>query len=184
MSRLIFGFDSSLTHFGYAVARLYGDTGVQWLACGVIVTKPNSDAATKTDDARARVEGIARELRALVERHGRPNVIAVEALALPLGKTSLVTVSALGRCRGLIDALAVEHGLTALEYQPQALKKIVVGDRSAEKSAVEQTLARTYRGLEQLLAQISRANREHAADAAAAVHAALTITTQHPPQEQ
>lgn len=182
MSRLFFGFDSSLTHFGYAVARIYGDTGVQWLACGVVVTKPNADAATKTDDARARVEGIARELRALVERHGRPNVIAVEALALPLGKTSLVTVSALGRCRGLVDALAVEHGLTAVEFQPQSLKKLVAGERNAEKSAVERKLACTYPGLEQLLLQVKPANREHAADAAAAIHAALT--TQHPHQEQ
>ena len=178
MSRLLYGFDSSLTHFGYAVARLYGDTGVQWLACGVIVTKPSADARTKTDDSRARVEGIARQLRTLVERHGRPSVIAVEALALPLGKTSLVTVSALGRCRGLIDALAVEHGLTAHEFQPQALKALVAGARDAEKALVERKLACTYPGLEQLLQQVKPANREHAADAAAAIHA--VVTTQSP----
>lgn len=173
MSELVYGFDPSLTHFGYAVARVYAGTGVQWLAAGVIVTKPG-DARTKTDDARARVEGIARALRGLLERHGRPNVIAVEALALPLGRTSLVTVSALGRTRGLVDALAVEHGLTAREFQPQALKAAVTGDRSADKALVEHALAREYRGLEQLLEGIAPRNREHAADAAAAIHAALT----------
>lgn len=174
MSELVYGFDSSLAHFGYAVARVYCGTGVQWLAAGVITTKPDSDARTKTDDARARVEGIARELRGLVDRHGPPNIIAVEALALPLGKTSLVTVSALGRCRGLVDALAVEHRLTAREFQPQALKALITGERNAEKALVERTLSVSYPGLEQLLARIAPKNREHAADAAAAIHAALT----------
>lgn len=176
MSELVYGFDSSLTHFGYAVAEQRGYY-LHWLAAGVIATKPDADARTKTDDARARVEGIARELRGLIERHGRPNIIAVEALALPLGRTSLVTVSALGRCRGLIDALAVEHGLTAREFQPQALKALITGERNADKSLVERTLSVSYPGLEQLLGRIAAKNREHAADAAAAIHAALTAAS-------
>lgn len=183
MSRLIFGFDPSLTHFGYAVALAHGPD-IHWSAMGVWVTQPWKGTPTKTEDTRRRVEGLGEMLWGLVRRHGVPDVVAVEALALPLGKTSLVTVSALGRVRGLVDALTSAHGLKAVEFQPMALKAAVTGERTAEKAAVELALVRRYPDIESLLTQISRANREHAADAAAAVHAALALTTQHPPQEQ
>lgn len=169
MGELLFGFDASLTHFGYAVATTASE-GLRWDEVGVIVTKPMSELS-KTDDNRRRVEGLALQLRGLVERHGAPTGIAVEALALPLGKTSLVTVSALGRCRGLVDALAVWHGLTACEFQPQALKRIVTGNRSAPKADVERHLVKRYPQLELLFAGLKPANREHAADACAAIHA-------------
>lgn len=169
MTELLFGFDPSLTHFGYAVATSAPE-GLYWDAVGVLVTKPMAELS-KTDDNRRRVEGIALKLRALVERHGAPAGIAVEALALPLGKTSMVTVSALGRCRGLVDALAAWHGLAACEFQPQALKRLVTGDRSAPKADVERHLVQRYPQLEPLFGGLKPANREHAADACAVIHA-------------
>jgi len=181
VSRLFFGFDPSLSHFGYAVARVDDEGGVWWRAVGVIVTKPLG-ADSKTEDNRARFQGLAAALLGLARHHGAPDVIAVEAVALMFGRTTLTTISALGRARGLVDVLAAMHSIDAVEFQPQTLKKILTGDRTAEKSAVERKLACTYPGLEQLLQQVKPANREHAADAAAAIHAALT--TQHPHQEQ
>lgn len=173
MSELIYAFDSSLTHFGYGICRVEPGVKPHFVAVGVIVTKPG-DAPTKTEDTRTRVEGIARSLRMLVTAHGRPTKVAVEALALPLGRTSLVTVSALGRARGLVDALAVEHGLSAIEFQPQALKKAVTGRRDAEKVEVQNDLCRAHPELTLLFAQLKAANVEHAADACAAVHAVLS----------
>lgn len=170
---LFFGFDPSLTHFGYAVAIRQGHY-VTWCAAGVVTTKPSDDARTKTDDTRGRVEAIAARLRDLVLEHGAPAVVAVEALALPLGRTSLVTVSALGRTRGLVDMLAVQHGLTAREFQPQALKQATTGRRDASKELVGTCLVAAYPELGALFAQLRAGNREHAADACAAIHAALT----------
>ncbi len=183
MSRLFFGFDPSLSHFGYAVATV-PEHGAEprWLAVGVIVTKPLG-CESKTEDNRFRFQGLARQLRALARTHGAPAVIAVEAVALMHGRTTLTTISALGRARGLIDALAAEHSLDAREYHPQALKKILTGERTAEKAAVEKSLVARYPELEALLAQLATANREHAADACAAVHAALA-PPQHPHQQQ
>ena len=170
---LWYGFDPSLAHFGYAVCRFR--EGVPFfVALGVIVTAPEKGAKSKTDDNRRRVEGIARELRALVTRHGKPDVIAVEALALMHGRTTLTVISSLGRVRGLVDALAAEHGVSAREFQPQALKSAITGNRSAEKAEVERALARHYCDFDDLLSQVRPANREHAADAAAAIHAATT----------
>lgn len=182
MSRLVFGFDPSLSHFGYAVANVltFGSRPI-WLAVGVVVTKPVG-AASKTEDNRIRFQGLARELRRVVRAHGHPDVIAVEAVALMHGRTTLTTISALGRARGLVDAMAAEFGVDAREFQPQTLKKALTGDRSAEKDDVERALVRRYPELEALFARLAPANREHAADACAAVHAALT-TTQSTHQE-
>lgn len=182
---LTYGFDSSLTHFGYAVCR-WREGVPNWLAVGVIETQPDAVARkkSKTSDNRRRVEGIARALRGLVSRHGAPNLIAVEALALPMGQTSKVTVSALGRVRGLVDALVVEHELEAREFQAQALKVALTGDRSASKDAVTGALIRTYPQLGVLLGGLKKANREHAADACAAIHAALTQSHAAPTEEQ
>lgn len=173
---VLYGFDSSLTHFGFAVAEHRG-YHLKWLSVGVIVTEPDAAARkkSKTDDNRRRVEGIAWELRRLVERYGAPSVVAVEALALPLGKTSKVTVSALGRARGLVDMLAVSHGQSAREFAPQSLKRIVTGNPNAPKADVDAALCRAHPGLDELLAQVRPANREHAADACAAIHAATQV---------
>lgn len=176
---LLYGFDSSLTHFGYAVARRTAE-GLAFVSVGCFATRPDAERESKTADTRRRVEGLARELRGLVQRHGAPAVICVEALALPLGRTSLVTVSALGRARGLVDALIIEHGAVAAEFQPQALKAAVTGSRSATKLEVQQQLEAAHPELERLFAGLRASSVEHAADAAAAVHA---FTTQHQPEE-
>lgn len=178
---LVFGFDPSLTHFGYAVARHAGPGRVNWLATGVWISQPWSGSPTKTDDTRRRCEGLAALAWKLVRDYDAPSIIAVEALALPLGRTSMVTVSALGRVRGIVDALCAAYQLRAREFQPQALKKAATGDRLAEKAAVQLALERTYPDLANLFSQIGKSNREHAADACAAIHAALTAA---PHQEE
>lgn len=180
MSQLIFGFDTSLTHFGYAVAEANpGDIPfTRWLAVGCITPKtfdPKQRRArglTKTSDTQRRVEGIAVELRALIARHGTPEAVAVEALVLGMRSTR-ATISALGRVRGLVDAMCAEFDLEAKEFSPQALKKGVTGTNDAEKSAVAARLVELHPTLEGLFAGLSAGSVEHAADACAAIHAAL-----------
>lgn len=184
MSNLGYGFDSSLSHFGYAIAAR-APVGLRFLTVGVLITKPaawkgpKSKAPTKTSDHRRRFEQLATALRSVVARHGKPSAIAVEAVAIPRGKTGLVTVSALGRARGLVDCIAAEHGLSAQEFFSQTLKRVVCGDRSAEKPAVIAAVQRLYPELVGLFAQLHPDNVEHAADACAALHVALTHNQEH-----
>ncbi|PZR17513.1 MAG: hypothetical protein DI536_04155 [Archangium gephyra] len=174
--QILYGFDSSLTHFGYAVAvrRRTSLVSFQFVACGVWATKPDADAETRTADLGARLQGIAGLLFQLVEHHGRPALLACEALALPWGKTSMQTVSTLGRARGLVDALAGQHRQQVHEVQPAQLKRIVTGDQKASKQQVIAAMVARYPELAALFAQLKAANVEHAADAAAAIHAVTT----------
>lgn len=166
----IYGLDTSLAHFGYAVATDF-DGPLRFVACGVLTTKPDAKAKSKTDDNRRRFEGLANALWSLVRRHGPARSICVEATAMPFGRTTSTTLAALGRARGLVDALAANLGLSAHEFQAQTLKKAVTGDRFADKAAVVAGVVRLYPELGPLLEQLNAANREHAADAAASIHA-------------
>lgn len=195
MSQLLYGFDTSLTHFGYAVARLHRDSlarpgivenlsapWLEWLAVGCITPRTLNPSQrkkrdlTKTADTQRRVESIAVEVRNLVARHGAPDDVAVESLVLGLRSTR-ATISALGRVRGLVDALCAEHGLTAQEFSPQALKKAVTGDHSAEKSHVAHCLVVDHPSLAALFDRLDASSVEHAADACAAIHAFTTRST-------
>jgi Holliday junction resolvasome RuvABC endonuclease subunit len=183
MSQLLYGFDTSLTHFGYAVAWRVGPTHpLNWAAVGCIAPKTLNPAQrkkrdlSKTDDTRRRVEAIAVELRHLVARHGAPDVVAVESLVLGM-KSTRATISALGRVRGLVDALCAEHGLSAQEFSPQALKKAVTGTNDADKADVSRCLVVDHPGLEALFDQLDLSSVEHAADACAAIHAFTTRST-------
>jgi len=197
VSQLLYGFDTSLTHFGYAVAKLHRDglasphsvenlsaPRVEWLAVGCITPRTLGPAQrkkrdlTKTADTQRRVEAIAVELRNLVARHGAPDVVAVESLVLGL-KSTRATISALGRVRGLVDALCAEHGLAAQEFSPQALKKATTGDTGADKGAVQVGLGHAHPELDALLSRLDASSVEHAADACAAIHSFTTRSTHH-----
>lgn len=166
----IYGFDTSLAHFGYAVATDF-DGPLRFIAVGVLTTKPDAKAKSKTDDNRRRFEGLANALLSLLKRHGPPRDLCVEATAMPFGQTTSTVLSALGRARGLVDVIAATVGLSAHEYQAQTLKKAVTGDRFAEKHEVVRGVVALYPELGPLLDQLAPSNREHAADAAAAIHA-------------
>lgn len=184
MSALLYGFDTSLAHFGYAVAEL-GPEGLRFLVAGVLVTKPTPQTGpvklrpTITADTRRRCTWLATALRGVIARHGAPTLIGVEAVALMRGQTTLTTVSALGRSRGLVDSVAAEHACEVREFGSQTLKKLITGNRSAEKADVITAITRRYPELEALFAQLAPANVEHAADAAASLHAAHTQENHH-----
>ena len=172
---IVIGFDPSLSHFGYAVAQVSPAPffDVHFVETGVWSTKPLGDDATKTQGYARRCEGLARSLFGLLERFGRPSVIACEGVAMPFGKTSMQTVGALGRVRGLIDALAASQNLTVQEYSPAHLKRLITGAKDGSKQQVRDLMEATYPELCTLWP--SRASDiEHAADACAALHAALT----------
>lgn len=172
---LLFGFDSSLTHFGYAVAQQEYASDPEFLACGVWATKPDADARTRTEDLSARCVGLFQQLDQLRKRFECPPSrvrVFCEALALPFGRTAMQTLSTLGRARGLVDAFAAPFGSVS-EVQPVQLKRLVTGDPKASKADVIASMRRLYPSLDVLLSQVKPANVEHAADAAASIHAVL-----------
>lgn len=176
MKTLLFGFDSSLTHFGYATALQTAYEPLGYVSCGVWATKPNADARTRTEDLSARCIGLFQQLLALRGRYQiEPDMtvrVCCEALALPFGRTAMQTLSTLGRVRGLVDAFAAPFGSVA-EVQPVQLKRLVTGDPKASKADVIASMRRLYPSLDVLLSQVKPANVEHAADAAASIHAVL-----------
>lgn len=181
MSALLYGFDTSLSHFGYAVARHQASVpgSLAFLAVGVLVTKPTPKSGpvkhrpTITADTRRRCMWLALQLRGVIARHGAPSLIGVEAVALMRGQTTLTTVSALGRSRGFVDSIAAEHGCEVHEFHSPTLKKLTTGRNDAEKSDVIAAVQALYPELVPLFAQLAAANVEHAADAVAALHAAI-----------
>lgn len=172
------GLDPSLSHFGFAVAQVsplpWQD--VHFVECGVWATKPDRDDRTATAGYARRLEYLARNLWDLVERYGRPVVLACEGLAMPFGKTSMQTVSALGRVRGLVDALAASQRLTVHEYQPAHLKRLVTGAKEATKDDVRRVVEAAHPELKSLWPKRG-SDVEHCADAASAIHAVILTNT-------
>jgi Holliday junction resolvasome RuvABC endonuclease subunit len=163
--RLI-GMDPSLASFGLADVG-YAGHGILVDDVRVIVTKPDR-RRSKTEDTSRRARLIAAQLEEYLRgREERPTALCVEAVALVYGKTTLTTVSALGRIRGVVDAIAALWRLPLIEHTPQTLKLEVTGRQDAEKAEMVSTLESRFPYLKPLWPPGEL--REHAADAIAAV---------------
>lgn len=168
---IILGCDSGLGAFGWAVAALDVDGTLRFEDAGAFTTTAGG-AARKGDDASLRVQQLYRHLLAL-SRDWRPNIICVEGLAVPFGRTSTKTVQQLARARAIVDCLAVNRGAKLLERSPQAVKKALTGRLTASKEAMIIGIGREYPALADTLAGLPESQVEHAADAAAVIHACL-----------
>jgi Holliday junction resolvasome RuvABC endonuclease subunit len=168
--RLI-GLDPGLASFGVAVVRLEPVRAVVE-AVRVIRTQPSAKKRRlrKSDDTADRCRQIFRELAPLVT--GDVVALCCEATALPFGRVQTSVVSALGRVRGLVDALAEMHGLPVLEEGPMVLKRLTTGSKSASKEEVRERLQVMFPELVTMWPP-QQTLREHAGDAVAAVIAGL-----------
>lgn len=166
----VVGVDSGLAAFGVAVAELDAQ-GLRFTRVEVWRTKPSSKRLRlrKCDDTAERVRTLAGCLHQLLAEQ-KPVAICIEAVALPFGRIQSSVVSALGRCRGVVDALAEAHQLPVLEESAQRLKVATAGKANATKDAVREGLEATYPALRGMWPAPSSIV-EHAADACAAIHA-------------
>lgn len=166
----LIGLDTGLASFGVAVADVTSD-GLRFESVEVWTTKPASKKRRlrKADDTAERVRGLAGQLNVLIIAT-EPVALCVEAVALPFGRARSSVVSALGRARGIVDALAEVHRLPVLEETPQRVKEASAGKTNASKEEVRAALEAAYPEIAaHWPAQATLV--EHAADAAAAVHA-------------
>lgn len=167
--RLI-GVDGGLAAFGVAVADVTAG-GLRFESVEVWTTKPAAKMRRlrRADDTAERIRALAGRLHDLI-RTTRPIALTVEAVALPFGRARPSVISALGRARGIIDTLAEVHRLAVLEETAQRLKAAVTGAENASKEQVATVLEATYPELAAMW-PTQKTLVEHAADAAAAIHA-------------
>lgn len=160
--------DASLRAFGWA---LFVDDGevhsCQLYKAGVWETERDpklKPSKTKTgkkkrppgvmkDNAR-RMNQIGEQLAEIVQTE-HPVAIFIESLATPFMRptapgekrapaTSLVTVQALGRIRGIVDGIALVLGVPVFEVSSQAIKVAMTGERDAEKAEVGRRVLQLY----------------------------------------
>lgn len=163
---IVIGFDSSLNSFGWVVGEV--STHLHIFEGGCWRTKPGKHKK-KTDDVRERCAYLARQVDSLLAEW-QPGCVVVESLAMPFGKSRSSTFSALGRVRGVVDALTAVRDIALREVSPQKLKREATGSVKAEKADVIKAMADRY---PQLLMSClpGETQAEHVYDAAAALHA-------------
>lgn len=135
-----FGLDSSIAAYGFAVMQT-GDGVPSILEVGTWKTR-NEEAAKRFADTARRVDYLADQLLALFQRH-RPAVAFVESLAIPPA-TSRITISIMGRVRGITEGIAKASGVPLFEFTAQGVKKCATGSSSAEKSEVAGRMLQVY----------------------------------------
>lgn len=166
----VLGVDSGLRSFGWVIAEY--EPGVihpRFLKGGVLHTEPDRSLRVGADTSR-RAMYLYREMRQILDANP-VNLIAVEALAFPASRVQWSVISQLGRARGLVDALGVELNVAVVEATTQELKAIV--PRAVGKVSKEQVQEAVKDigdlGFNTLLLALKKSDREHFADACAAV---------------
>lgn len=143
--------DPALTDFGWA---LFVDDGSQVLVSklGIWHTEKAEELRRKkgqtqkpgvVKDTAKRVATIAAQISDVVQRE-TPVAIFVESLAMPFGRTGMLTVSTLGRIRGVIEGVALVLGVPVIEFNSSTVKAALTGRRDAEKADVGKRVEQLY----------------------------------------
>lgn len=165
------GLDPSLRAFGWA---LFVDDGevhsCQLYKAGAWETERDEKFKRKKgekkkpgimkDNTRRMLE-IGEQLARMVQAD-HPVAIFVESLAVPFNPpakpgekrkaaTSLVTVQALGRVRGIVDGIALTLGVPVFEVSSQSIKLAMAGTRDALKEEVGRRVIQLYPGVRNFL---------------------------------
>jgi crossover junction endodeoxyribonuclease RuvC len=127
----VLGIDCGSEFTGFGVVELGDGRALRCVACGVI-RLPARDGLPR------RLERIFQELSAVIAEH-RPEMVAIEDVFHAANAKSALK---LGHVRGVAMLAAAHAGLEVAEYAPLAVKSAVVGYGRAEKSQVQQMVAR------------------------------------------
>lgn len=141
------GLDTSLAAFGYAACCYDLRAQPAVVEIGTWRTQADPHEKLKTKDVAARVRHLADCFIDLIERV-RPEAVFVEGLAYVPGN-GFLTVSALGRVRGLVEGICVARGLQIIEFKSNDVRRWLLGKPKGEKHEVASVLNRLYPGLEQ-----------------------------------
>lgn len=194
----VLGLDPGMRCVGWAIFRLYRDGKLDFVIGGTFGTE-KADKKSKTlstDDNFRRAREIARHLLKIT-REFDVKAIAAEGMSFP--RSSSVAAK-MAMCWGVLAMLAeLLDPLPVLQASPQQLKKacgvmplprqpkVDPGDKAAKKIAdrarramkaqsksdVQEAMSRMFPALSDVLDNVPKDEREHPADACAAVVCAL-----------
>lgn len=125
----VLGIDPGLSATGYGLVE--SSTPPRALLAGVIRTSTDSDTP-------GRLAELYGELTSVIA-DARPDVIALETV---FTNRNLQTAISVGRASGIALLAASQADLPVFEYVPTAVKSAVTGDGSANKSQVQEMVAR------------------------------------------
>ena len=121
----IIGIDPGLQRTGWGVIDAVSNR-LSFVACGTITS-------TARDELAGRLVELHDGLAAVIAEHG-PDEAAVEHTFVNTNPTSTLK---LGQARGVALLVPAKAGLTVAEYQPNAVKKAVVGAGHADKEQIQ-----------------------------------------------
>ena len=127
----VLGIDCGSEFTGFGVVEMGDGRTLHCVAAGVIRLETR-------DGLPRRLERIFQELSAVIVEH-RPEMVAIEDVFHAVNAKSALK---LGHVRGVAMLAAAHAGLEVAEYAPLAVKSAVVGYGKAEKSQVQQMVAR------------------------------------------
>ncbi len=127
----VLGIDCGGEYTGYGIVEQTPDNELCHIVCGAIRLDPRVPLP-------ARLNQIFNELRSLIGLHS-PDVAAIEEVFYAVNAKSALK---LGQVRGVAMLAVASCGLEVAEYAPLAIKSAVVGYGRAEKSQVQQMVAR------------------------------------------
>jgi crossover junction endodeoxyribonuclease RuvC len=127
----VMGIDCGGEYTGYGVVEEAADGTLVHLASGAIRLRVREPLA-------GRLLQVFQELRGIIERFC-PEAVAIEDVFYAVNAKSALK---LGQVRGVAMMTAASCGLPVAEYAPLAIKSAVVGYGRAEKSQVQDMVAR------------------------------------------
>ncbi len=127
----VLGIDCGGQFTGYGVVEQDPDGALRHLASGAIQLNPRLPLP-------ARLNEIFNELRSLIGLY-RPDAAAIEEIFYSVNAKSALK---LGQVRGVAMLAVASCGLPLAEYAPLTIKSAVVGYGRADKSQVQQMVAR------------------------------------------
>ena len=121
----ILGLDPSLSSTGWGIVETEGNR-ISYVADGFIPTDSSLDITTRLDM-------IYRELCKVIETY-KPEESSIEQIFLNTNQQSTIK---LGMARGVVILAPATFGIPLEEYEPNKVKKALVGVGKAQKNQVE-----------------------------------------------
>ena len=121
----ILGLDPSLTSTGWGIIEAE-DNRIKYIDDGFIPTDPQLSITTRLDI-------IYRELCKVIEKY-QPQEAAIEQIFLNTNPQSTIK---LGMARGVVILAPATYAIPLEEYEPNKVKKALVGVGKAQKNQVE-----------------------------------------------
>ena len=121
----ILGLDPSLTSTGWGIIDTE-DNHIKYIDDGFIPTDPKLELTTRLDI-------IYRELCRVIEKY-QPKEAAIEQIFLNTNPQSTIK---LGMARGVVILAPATYAIPLEEYEPNKVKKALVGVGKAQKNQVE-----------------------------------------------